>query len=222
MNMEIPRDYLVFDTETTGLLPTGRICQVAAMKIVGSAHEKDPVAEFMAFVDPGIPIPEDATNVHGITDALVKGRSDIGMRTLLAWMQSEDVVAGWNVQAFDVPLLAKECERLGLWVADPFVMKGPKRVLDFGMFFKAKRMRDSQDGRWKPKDGQMLEHWQGQISETRSMVKWNLGIACATLLDEDSGLGALHRAEMDCKASVLCWEELVKTGFVDEVMAVLE
>lgn len=61
---------LVFiDTETTGLPPGGRVCEVAAVRFEGGV----PVARFCSYINPGCPIPPEATAIHHITDADVAG-----------------------------------------------------------------------------------------------------------------------------------------------------
>ena len=58
------QDFLVLDTETTGLYE-GEIVQIA---IINSAGE----TLINTLVKPVEPIPADATNIHGITDEMVK------------------------------------------------------------------------------------------------------------------------------------------------------
>lgn len=56
---------IYYDTETTGLRPEiDRIVEIAAY---------DPIEDrkFCAFINPKIPIPKEASQIHGITDAMV-------------------------------------------------------------------------------------------------------------------------------------------------------
>jgi len=62
-------DLVVIDVETLGLHPADGVCDIAAVRF----SEGAPVASFTSLVNPGKPIPEAATAIHHITDAMVTG-----------------------------------------------------------------------------------------------------------------------------------------------------
>jgi DNA polymerase III epsilon subunit-like protein len=56
---------VILDTETTGLHDGARIVEVAVLGVDGSVL-------LDSLVNPGVPIPADATRIHGITDDMVR------------------------------------------------------------------------------------------------------------------------------------------------------
>lgn len=63
--------FVAFDTETTGLSPmASRLVELSGVKFRGSGEEID---TFSSLIDPEVPIPARTTEVHGITDDMVKG-----------------------------------------------------------------------------------------------------------------------------------------------------
>lgn len=107
--LQLERPIIFFDLETTGTsIIHDRIVQIAAIKINidGSEEEKK------TLVNPCIPIPKDATEVHGITDDMVEKAPTFTQisKSLFNWMKDCDL-AGYNSDNFDVPLLSEEFNR---------------------------------------------------------------------------------------------------------------
>ncbi len=68
--------FVVFDSETTGLLPhKDEVVQLAAVRVVNGRIVTG--EQMDTLVDPGIPIPPASTKVHGVTDAMVQGAPGI-------------------------------------------------------------------------------------------------------------------------------------------------
>lgn len=124
---------LVFDTETTGTDPASdRIVELGACYFEGRRYAE----RRRNLVDPGVPIPEEASAIHGITDAHVAGKprfEELAARFVAhldgsAKGGARPMLSGYNARAFDVPLLNAELERAGLHaridldeVHDPFI-----------------------------------------------------------------------------------------------------
>jgi len=62
---------VVFDTETTGLSPaTDHVIEIAALAVEAGRE----TGRFASLIDPGVPIPEALTRIHGINDEMVRGQ----------------------------------------------------------------------------------------------------------------------------------------------------
>jgi DNA polymerase III epsilon subunit family exonuclease len=60
----------VIDTETTGIEEDDRVCEIAAVRFESGI----PVSRFSSLVNPGRPIPEAVSKVHGIKDVDVASK----------------------------------------------------------------------------------------------------------------------------------------------------
>ncbi|WP_050929709.1 3'-5' exonuclease [Aestuariivita boseongensis] len=68
--------FVVFDSETTGLLPhKDEVVQIGAVRVLKGRIIEGEV--FDTLVDPGRPIPKASSEVHKITDAMVQGAPDM-------------------------------------------------------------------------------------------------------------------------------------------------
>jgi DNA polymerase III subunit epsilon len=101
---------IYFDTETTGVkFDRDKIIELAAY---------DPVNDktFCQFINPGIPIPKEATNIHHITDDMVKDApsfKEVG-QMFLEFCSGEVCLIAHNGDTFDIPFLDYEFKTAGL------------------------------------------------------------------------------------------------------------
>lgn len=135
-NMKIDKPVLFFDLETTGLdTSKDRIVQVAAVKYT----KGDKLYHFSENVNPGIPIPKEASDVHGLTNDDVKDcpkfREIAGH--LYEYFEDAGTIAGYNIKNFDIPLLVEEFARCGIKLD-----LSKYNVLDVCEVFHAKEPRD--------------------------------------------------------------------------------
>lgn len=110
-HLRLDRPLVVLDNETTGPDPrTDRVIEVAA--ILYRPGEQPSVLHHR--VDPGVPIPPEATAVHGLRDADIAGCPPFGAvaRGVLDFLAAADL-AGYNL-AFDLRVLSAEFARSGL------------------------------------------------------------------------------------------------------------
>ena len=104
---------VVIDTETTGLdVEKDRIVEIGAVRLETCAP--GPQRVYSELIDPGVPIPEAATRIHGIVDADVAGALSFPERIAEfgTWAESA-VVIGYSV-GFDLAVLKAEHGRHGL------------------------------------------------------------------------------------------------------------
>jgi len=105
--------YTVFDTETTGLDPTGgdEIIQIGAARIVAGKMRREDC--FEQLVDPQRDIPAASIPIHGITPDMVRGAPTIDtvLPAFHAFVQDTVLVA--HNAAFDMRFLELKRERTG-------------------------------------------------------------------------------------------------------------
>jgi DNA polymerase-3 subunit epsilon len=111
--------YTVFDTETTGLNPSGgdEIIQIGAARIVNGKLLRQ--ESFEQLVDPGRAIPAAGIAIHGITPERVAGQPRID-EVLPAFHQfAQDTVLVAHNAAFDMKFLQAPARRAGLRFQQP-------------------------------------------------------------------------------------------------------
>src|SRR3954453_6268942 len=108
-NIKLDRPLAVLDLETTGVDPkTDRIVEVSVLKLVpGGGHDHR-----TRRVNPGVPIPPEATAVHGITDDDVADCPAFrAIAPGLARFLDGCDLCGFNILKYDLRMLAGEDNR---------------------------------------------------------------------------------------------------------------
>ncbi len=114
MNLQLKRPIVVFDLETTGTnITQDRIVEISMIKVLPDG--KEPIKETRR-VNPGMPIPAEATAVHHITNEDVKDCRTFNeqAKEIAKFFEGCDI-AGFNSNKFDLPLLSEEFSRAGIW-----------------------------------------------------------------------------------------------------------
>ena len=98
---------IYYDTETTGVRPDkDRIIEIAAF---------DPVLDrtFDSLINPGCPIPPEASAIHNISDEMVKDAPSFAevAKDFAQFCNGDCVLIAHNNDAFDKPFIQSEFER---------------------------------------------------------------------------------------------------------------
>ncbi len=112
MKLELKRPIVFFDLETTGINIThDRIVEISMIKIMPDGEKIIKTRK----INPQMPIPAEATAVHGITDEDVKDCPTFAQvaKSLEQFIQGCDF-GGFNSNRFDVPVIAEEFIRAGV------------------------------------------------------------------------------------------------------------
>ncbi len=132
-NLALDRPLAVFDLETTGIDPArDRIVEIAILRVEPGGG----VRTLSSLVDPEMPIPPEASAIHGITDLAVRGQPTLGALApeILRQFEGADL-GGYNTIKFDLPLLAADLARAGF----PFDTGGRRHVDAMRIFHEMER-----------------------------------------------------------------------------------
>ena len=135
LKLKLDRPLAVFDIEATGLNPrSDRIVELAVTRLMPDRTRTSHAYR----VNPGIPIPAEATAMHGITDADVASCPPFVSVAgeILKRFEGCDL-AGYNIGRFDIPMLEEEFLRVG----QKFSMDD-RRILDAQRIFHQREPRD--------------------------------------------------------------------------------
>ena len=110
--LKLNRPVAFIDLETTGVsLSTDRIVEIAIIKLLpdGTRQVK------RKLINPQMPIPKESSDIHGITDEMVKDAPSFKQagNEIKMFIESCDL-GGYNSNRFDIPILMEEFLRTGM------------------------------------------------------------------------------------------------------------
>jgi DNA polymerase-3 subunit epsilon len=134
-NIRLERPLVVLDLETTGTkVQTDRIVEISLLKLLPDGSHEIKTRR----LNPGIPIPAEATAIHGITDADVANENSFRQiaRSLVAYLEGCDL-CGYNIWFFDLRMLIHEFKRVEV----PFSVAA-RHIIDPCRLFHKREPRD--------------------------------------------------------------------------------
>lgn len=133
--MKITHPLVALDVESTGIwIEKDKIIEIALVRYVPEGNKDT----YTTRINPGIPIPKAVRDLTGISDEDVKDAPFFKAvaSEILSFIGDADL-AGFNIKRFDLPLLAREFEDVGIkfeWES--------RRVYDAQMIFHLNEKRD--------------------------------------------------------------------------------
>lgn len=134
MELNLKNPLVFFDLETTGInITKDRIVEISFLKVQPNGEEEIKSRR----INPEMPIPAEATAIHGISDEDVKDCPTFKQiaKSLADQLEGCDL-AGFNSSRFDVPLLAEEFLR-----ADVDFDMSKRKFVDVQIIFHKKEQR---------------------------------------------------------------------------------
>lgn len=128
------RPITFLDIESTGVdKENDRIIELAVVKLLPTGERESKVV----LLNPEIPIPPKATEIHHITDEMVKDKPTFRQiaKALYAFLEGSDL-GGYNSNIFDIPLLFNEFNRAGIYFDYQ-----DRNFIDVGNIFKIQETR---------------------------------------------------------------------------------
>ncbi len=134
-NFKLERPLVFFDLETTHLdVNIARIVEIALVKLFPDGTSES----FLTRINPEIPIPPDATRIHGINnfDVMDKPRFQEVAVDVHSFIKDCDL-SGFNLINFDLPILVNEFKRAGIQFSRENVF-----IIDVMTIFKMRERRN--------------------------------------------------------------------------------
>ena len=163
MKLKLDRPIIFFDLETTGLtIGKDHIVELCYIRLEPNGNER---AETLRF-NPGMSIPKEASDVHGIKDKDVKDCPTFAEKAdELAKVFEGCDLAGYNSNKFDVPMLAEEFALCGI-----DIHINEKKLVDVQNIFHKMEQR-TLIAAYKFYCGKNLENAHSALADTRATLE---------------------------------------------------
>lgn len=108
-------EYVIFDTETTGLYPHlgDAIIEIAGLKM---NKEGKHLEEFQRFIYSGIPSHPETIKIHGLTDQFISQHGQPLNKAIPDFVEfiGQSILVGHNIRSFDMVFLNRHLTQIGL------------------------------------------------------------------------------------------------------------
>ena len=200
IKQHFPSSYLVWDTETTGLDPaTCKVIEIAAIRVKDSVV----VDRWSSLLNWGLPIPEQASVIHGITKQMIDEAGPFTdpkavLHTFLDMLHAAgNVSVTHNGSRFDIPFLMHAFGAVGISPGGMW----DRFHIDTAALYKGEKL-DASRGWFEDQDS-----FYSRVLNVRAPIKYNVGVCCDELGIDRSQV-VQHRALGDCELTNEIYKKL--------------
>lgn len=108
-------EFIIFDTETTGLYPHlgDAIIEIGALRI---NRQGEHLAEFQKFIHSGIPSHPETIKIHGLTDQFIAKHGEPLNIVIPQFVEfvGDTTIVGHNIRGFDMKFLNRHLLQVGM------------------------------------------------------------------------------------------------------------
>ena len=190
----IYNDFIIFDTETTGL---DNKIEIGALKII----DGQPIATFECLINHGISDDRYIPHINGITPQEVKEKGispEKAFQAFIDFIDHDIIVMGHNILKFDIPFIYAN-------YPNKIIEEMDIRAVDTAAMYKAQKVG------MEKKEGQSDLDFMNKVLGARYYgVKYSIDTACIEFKIDKTKV-TQHRALGDCYLTHEIYKNLCKT-----------
>ena len=115
MTSQSNNEFIIFDTETTGLYPHlgDAVIEIGALRINQEGKELE---EFQRFIYSGIPSHPETIKIHGLSDQFIAKHGDPMDKVMREFVEfiGDTTLVGHNIRSFDMKFINRHLIQVGL------------------------------------------------------------------------------------------------------------